>query len=64
MSGDHAKVGAWRRAEAEALTRNRRPDLWAAHEPDGTKKHQKARQTGDNAPCFAVYERQIRAMAG
>jgi tRNA (guanine37-N1)-methyltransferase len=27
-SGDHAKVAAWRRAEAEALTRDRRPDLW------------------------------------
>ena len=29
-SGDHAKVAAWRRAEAEKLTRERRPDLWAA----------------------------------
>jgi tRNA (guanine37-N1)-methyltransferase len=29
ISGDHAKVAAWRRAEAEALTRVRRPDLWA-----------------------------------
>src|SRR6478735_8138223 len=28
-SGDHARVAAWRRAEAEALTRQRRPDLWA-----------------------------------
>ena len=26
--GDHAKVAAWRRAEAERLTRERRPDLW------------------------------------
>jgi tRNA (guanine37-N1)-methyltransferase len=31
MSGDHAKVAAWRRAEAERLTAARRPDLWAAH---------------------------------
>ena len=30
-SGDHAKVAAWRRAEAERLTRARRPDLWDAH---------------------------------
>ncbi|HVV63461.1 MAG TPA: tRNA (guanosine(37)-N1)-methyltransferase TrmD [Pseudolabrys sp.] len=30
-SGDHAKVAAWRRAEAERLTRERRPDLWEAH---------------------------------
>jgi tRNA (guanine37-N1)-methyltransferase len=29
LSGDHAKIAAWRRAEAEALTRARRPDLWA-----------------------------------
>ncbi|HAP49281.1 MAG TPA: tRNA (guanosine(37)-N1)-methyltransferase TrmD [Afipia sp.] len=29
VSGDHAKVEAWRRAQAEALTRTRRPDLWA-----------------------------------
>ena len=31
-SGDHAKVEAWRRAEAEKLTRERRPDLWAAYQ--------------------------------
>ncbi|QCK84764.1 tRNA (guanosine(37)-N1)-methyltransferase TrmD [Phreatobacter aquaticus] len=28
-SGDHAKVAKWRRAEAERITRERRPDLWA-----------------------------------
>jgi tRNA (guanine37-N1)-methyltransferase len=31
-SGDHAKVAAWRRAEAERLTRERRPDLWEAYQ--------------------------------
>ncbi|PKR88619.1 tRNA (guanosine(37)-N1)-methyltransferase TrmD [Pleomorphomonas diazotrophica] len=31
LSGDHAKVDAWRRAEAERVTAERRPDLWAAH---------------------------------
>ena len=31
-SGDHAKVAAWRQAAAEALTRARRPDLWAARQ--------------------------------
>ncbi len=31
ISGDHAKVKAWRRAEAERLTAARRPDLWAAY---------------------------------
>lgn len=30
LSGDHGKVAAWRREQAEALTRARRPDLWAA----------------------------------
>jgi tRNA (guanine37-N1)-methyltransferase len=30
LSGDHARVAAWRQAEAEALTHARRPDLWAA----------------------------------
>jgi tRNA (guanine37-N1)-methyltransferase len=30
LSGDHAKVAAWRRAEAERVTRERRPDLWNA----------------------------------
>jgi len=29
-SGDHAKVTAWRREQAEKLTQSRRPDLWAA----------------------------------
>ncbi|MEL6960875.1 MAG: tRNA (guanosine(37)-N1)-methyltransferase TrmD [Pseudomonadota bacterium] len=28
-SGDHGKVEAWRRAQSEALTKERRPDLWA-----------------------------------
>jgi tRNA (guanine37-N1)-methyltransferase len=31
LSGDHAKVAAWRRAEAERLTSERRPDLWQAY---------------------------------
>jgi len=30
-SGDHAKIAAWRREAAERLTRERRPDLWAAY---------------------------------
>ncbi|HEY8623063.1 MAG TPA: tRNA (guanosine(37)-N1)-methyltransferase TrmD, partial [Casimicrobiaceae bacterium] len=29
LSGDHARVAAWRRTQAEALTKARRPDLWA-----------------------------------
>ncbi|WP_370228657.1 tRNA (guanosine(37)-N1)-methyltransferase TrmD [Cognatishimia sp.] len=30
-SGNHGKVDAWRRAQSEALTQERRPDLWARH---------------------------------
>ncbi len=33
-SGDHGAVEKWRRAEAERITRERRPDLWAAHKDD------------------------------
>jgi tRNA (guanine37-N1)-methyltransferase len=41
MSGDHAKVKAWRQSEAERLTRERRPDLWAAYQ---------ARKKPENGP--------------
>lgn len=30
-SGNHARIEAWRQERAEALTRERRPDLWAAY---------------------------------
>jgi tRNA (guanine37-N1)-methyltransferase len=32
LSGDHARIAAWRRAEAERITHERRPDLMAAAE--------------------------------
>lgn len=31
LSGDHAAIGAWRREQAERLTKARRADLWARH---------------------------------
>ncbi len=31
-SGHHAKVAAWRQEQSEALTKSRRPDLWAAYQ--------------------------------
>jgi tRNA (guanine37-N1)-methyltransferase len=31
LSGHHAAVATWRREESERITRERRPDLWAAH---------------------------------
>jgi tRNA (guanine37-N1)-methyltransferase len=31
LSGNHAAIAAWRRLQSEQITRERRPDLWAAH---------------------------------
>jgi tRNA (guanine37-N1)-methyltransferase len=31
-SGDHGRIAAWRKAQAEAATHARRPDLWALYE--------------------------------
>jgi tRNA (guanine37-N1)-methyltransferase len=31
LSGNHAAIAAWRQQESERITRERRPDLWAAH---------------------------------
>ncbi|HEV2301994.1 MAG TPA: tRNA (guanosine(37)-N1)-methyltransferase TrmD [Stellaceae bacterium] len=41
VSGDHRRVREWRRAAAERLTRERRPDLWARHVAarGGTQEH-------------------------
>jgi tRNA (guanine37-N1)-methyltransferase len=39
VSGDHAKVAAWRLAQSEALTRARRPDLWANKARQGRTKN-------------------------
>ena len=33
LSGNHAKIEAWKQEEAERLTRERRPDLWEKHHP-------------------------------
>jgi len=32
LSGNHAEIARWRRAESERITKERRPDLWARHE--------------------------------
>ncbi|MEM6589194.1 MAG: tRNA (guanosine(37)-N1)-methyltransferase TrmD [Pseudomonadota bacterium] len=34
MSGNHGEIAKWRRAQSEALTKARRPDLWAAKTDD------------------------------
>lgn len=43
LSGHHAEVAKWRQAEAERITRERRPDLWARHET--AARHPLARPT-------------------
>lgn len=35
LSGHHARIAAWRRARAEELTKERRPDLWRAYVASG-----------------------------
>jgi len=42
LSGDHRRIREWRRAEAERLTRERRPDLW--------ERYLAARQSGGEHP--------------
>jgi tRNA (guanine37-N1)-methyltransferase len=37
LSGDHKRIAEWRRTEAERLTRERRPDLWARHTGKGRR---------------------------
>ena len=32
LSGHHAAIAAWRRQDSERITRERRPDLWAAYQ--------------------------------
>jgi tRNA (guanine37-N1)-methyltransferase len=49
LSGDHARVAAWRLAEAEALTETRRPDLWAARPkaPEKGRNRKRPKNTTD-----------------
>jgi len=35
LSGDHARIAAWRQAAAERITRERRPELWERYEGAG-----------------------------
>ena len=38
VSGDHGRIRAWRRVQAERLTRERRPDLWEARRAAGERE--------------------------
>ncbi|MEZ0241900.1 MAG: tRNA (guanosine(37)-N1)-methyltransferase TrmD [Sphingomonas sp.] len=43
-SGDHARINAWRKLQAETDTRLRRPDLWERHEGARVKSPSGARR--------------------
>lgn len=54
LSGHHARIAAWRSATSEALTKERRPDLWRAHAakaasagPDAGPEQSDAETTAD-----------------
>lgn len=38
LSGHHEKINAWRQRQAEALTRQRRPDLWERYDGAGKSR--------------------------
>ena len=49
LSGHHEKVRAWRLAEAERITRARRPDLWSRYESGRPVPEKRARRRGPGA---------------
>lgn len=47
--GHHARISAWRRAEAERLTRERRPDLWQRVDPGVSGRHAAGSPAGSSS---------------
>lgn len=47
-SGHHARITAWRKAEAERITRERRPDLWARYHA-GSSRTERSEDPGSQA---------------
>ena len=47
LSGNHGAVAAWRKGMRETTTRERRPDLWAAHLANQQPKGDQARRPKD-----------------
>ena len=50
LSGDHAKITAWRKHEAETRTRLWRPDLWDAYTARGTSPSPGPSPSGSKRP--------------
>ncbi len=51
LSGNHAAIAAWRRAEAERITRERRPDLWSRHTAQAGMADQTKHSVATAAPA-------------
>ena len=49
LSGHHAKIAKWRTNQAEVLTRERRPDLWAAYEAEKAPEQSDAQKIAGKA---------------
>ncbi len=49
LSGHHARIADWRRDRAGELTRERRPDLWAAHQAAAADPEQSDAHTAAKA---------------
>ena len=56
LSGHHGQVAGWRRAEAERITRERRPDLWARHRAGGVDRAPADRRSNRAIPYSAEDE--------
>jgi tRNA (guanine37-N1)-methyltransferase len=56
LSGNHAKIKDWRRQEAEAATRARRPDLWDRHLARNTTTTQSSNARPVNVPAHTRKE--------
>ena len=53
LSGDHGAVAAWRQLEAEKITRERRPDLWARYAVRPKGKEALSAKAGGGQTVFA-----------
>lgn len=53
-SGNHGEIAKWRRAQSEALTRARRPDLLAQHETDEARREVPGQARDAGSPSAAV----------
>ena len=49
LSGHHARIAEWRLSQAQGLTRERRPDLWAAYEAEKAPELSDAQTTAEKA---------------